>query len=191
MFIRIPLGRDDSPVNSQRTVDAILSSVQWQFALVYLLDIVLFSNSPAYHIEKVRHVLQILCEPETTLELNKYWSSSETIDYLGQAIIPGRLEHAEHTTDAVAKHEHPTTQTKIGSFLGLCSLFGPFVPNFARLAASVNKKLKVDQPKQYRPLDEKEGAAVLSLNESLIGPPVLSLPRTEGSYTLDTDVYYK
>lgn len=46
----------------QRAADIIFASVQWQFAIVYLDDIVVVCKSTADHIEKVLRVLRLLFE---------------------------------------------------------------------------------------------------------------------------------
>lgn len=55
----------------QRTMDMIPSSVEWQFALVHLDDIVIFSNTLEQHIDHVRKVLLLLYNAKATLELKK------------------------------------------------------------------------------------------------------------------------
>lgn len=44
-FILIPFGLKHSPRTFQRDIDVILSQVKWQYALVYLDDVVVFSES--------------------------------------------------------------------------------------------------------------------------------------------------
>lgn len=44
---------------------------------------------------------------------------------------------------------------------------------------------------QLGSLDEKKSALAVSLKGTLIKPPVLALPKTQGPYTLDTDAFGK
>lgn len=53
----------------QRTMDVIRSSVKGQFALVYLDDIMIFSNTLEQHFKHVREVLQLLNMVGATLRL--------------------------------------------------------------------------------------------------------------------------
>lgn len=53
-------GLENAPASFQKAMDVILASGRCQFTLVYLKDIVVFSKSPADHIEQVRRVLELL-----------------------------------------------------------------------------------------------------------------------------------
>lgn len=104
-------------------MDFILSAVKWQFSLVYLGDIVVFSKSPEDHIERIRSVVIFSSDASVTLKLRKYIIFNKTIDYLGLIISQKRLVFASHTTSALRKLQTPTSPTKLRSFPGLCKVF--------------------------------------------------------------------
>lgn len=64
-------------------MDVIPALLRWQFALVSLQDILVFSKSPEVHIEQFRRVLRLLFKAVVLLKLKKYMSFAETIDYQG------------------------------------------------------------------------------------------------------------
>lgn len=88
-------------------MDVILSTVHWQFALVYLAAIEIFSKSPEAYIKHVRHVLTLLHDTGDTNKL-KNWEFFNTIYYLHHVINPRQLAVSLHTIDAVRKLEPPT-----------------------------------------------------------------------------------
>lgn len=61
-FVRIPFALKNDPATFQRATGVILASLRWQLALVYVEDIVLFSKSPAGHMEQILCVLRVLHE---------------------------------------------------------------------------------------------------------------------------------
>lgn len=107
---------------SQRALDIILVSVQLQFAVVYLYDIVMLLKSPYDLVEEVARVLRLLYKAGDTLMLKKCKFCTEKIVYLNHVRRPVRLELANYTTDARMKQEHLTTWTELCSFLGLSNV---------------------------------------------------------------------
>lgn len=66
-------------------------------------------------------------------------------------------------------------------------MFRRFVPNFARIAEPLNRKLRKDEPTKFDSLTTEETEAFETLKSKLVEPPVLALPRGKGRYTVDTD----
>lgn len=135
----MPFELKNTPETFQRAMSVFLATVRWQSALVDLDDIVMSSKLPKDHIEQVRRVLRSLNKNGMTLKLKKSKLLADIIDYSGHVIRPGRLEHAEHTIDAVMKLKHRTTQTELRSFLILCNVCRRFVPTLVHIAAPANK----------------------------------------------------
>jgi RNase H-like domain found in reverse transcriptase len=82
---------------------------------------------------------------------------------------------------------HPTTQTELRSFLGLCNVYRRFVKGFDKIAAPLNILLRKGETPQLSPLSPEQVFAFDTLRNSLLHPPILALPRVEGTFTLDTD----
>lgn len=187
-FNRMSFGLRNALGAFQCTMNVILSSVKWHFAIVYVEDIAIFSKAPELNRDHVRKGLIFLRNPAVTLDLWECWFLKETIDYSGRAILPRRLGIASHTTDPIRCLRAPTNLTNLRSFLGLCNFFRTFVPSFIRLASLLNKKLREDQPKAFGSLNNKETQSTNVLKKELVSPPVLALPNSTGYICLDTDV---
>lgn len=56
-FVQMPFGLNDAPKTFQHAMDIILPPVKWQFALVSLDNIIVFSRSPCDHIEHEKRVV--------------------------------------------------------------------------------------------------------------------------------------
>ena len=186
-FLRIPFGLKNAPATFQRAVNIILSRVKWQYALVYIDDVIIYSNSIEKHFEHVHHVLSLLRQAGITLRLQKYNFFTESVDYLGHTIHPGRLQVARNNLKALREPKAPTNQTEIRSFLGMCNVYRRFIPNFARIANPLNRKLHNGQPVSFEILTDEEYDAFEELKGKLISPPILALPRPGYKYTIDTD----
>jgi hypothetical protein len=93
-------------------------------------------------------VLHCIYRVGLTLNLNKCHFFKDTVDYLGHVIRPGQLSVVEKNTVALKDMTHPTTQTDLRSFLGLCNVYRRFVKGFAKISAPLNILLR----KGERPL---------------------------------------
>lgn len=67
----MPFGHKIAPGTFQLAVDVILSTEKWQYALIYLDDIIEFSGNVGEHMVHVRKVLALLAMESLILKLNK------------------------------------------------------------------------------------------------------------------------
>lgn len=176
-YTRMPFGLCNAPATFQRTMDIVLSGFRWKTYLVYLDDVVVFSDTFDDHLNYVSQVLNCLKTVGFSLKLSKCDFFKEEINYLGHTIRPGKLMVAKNTVEAVKNFKPPETQTHIKSFLGLCNFYRRFVPNFTRIASPFNELLKKGTPAQLPPLNEKQLEAFDKLKQALISPPTLVLPK--------------
>ena len=186
-FLRLPFGLRNAPATFQRAIDIILSGVKWKTCLVYLDDVIVFSPSRQAHLAHVNEALTLLGNSGLSLKLKKCHFFSDTVDYLGHVIRPGRLGVAEKNTTALRTAPLPRTQTELRSFLGLCNVYRRFVPHFSTLAAPLNALLCKGMPPQLGPIPQDGVTAFNTLRDRLLSPPVLALPRAKGQIWLDTD----
>jgi Reverse transcriptase (RNA-dependent DNA polymerase) len=90
----MPFGSRNAPATLQSTVDIVLSGLKWKTCLVYIDDIIVFSQTPEEHL---RHLDEVLCLPYRaglSLKLSKCNFFRDTVSYLGHFIRPGKLEVA-------------------------------------------------------------------------------------------------
>ena len=165
----------------------ILSKVKWQYALVYLDDVIFYSKSVKQHFNQLGEVLSLMHEAGLTLKLPKCYFFRKSVDYLGHIVSPGKLEVAHRGTEAIRKTLPPRTFTEMKSFIGLCNVYRRFVPNFSRIAKPLDKMVCKDHPKVWDNLTDEQMAAFTELRTRLMQPPVLALPKANKPYTIDTD----
>jgi len=132
-------------------------------------------------------VLTLVKKAGVSLKFPKCQFFQDSCDYLGHTISPGKLQVAKKCKEAIMKAFPPRTVKELQSFLGLCNVYRRFVPNFARIAEPLTKKLRKGEPQTFGDLNEEESQAYVRLRDSMISPPVLALPRAGYPYTLDTD----
>jgi hypothetical protein len=108
--------------------------------------VIVFSSSRQAHLQHVNEALTLLGNSGLSLKLKKCHFFSDTVDYLGHVLRPGRLGVAEKNTTALRTAPLPRTQTELRSFLGLCNVYRRFVPHFSALAAPLNALLCKGMP---------------------------------------------
>jgi Reverse transcriptase (RNA-dependent DNA polymerase) len=134
----MPFGFCNAPATFQRALDMLLSKVKWKYALVYLDDIIIYSESLEEHFEQLDSVLSILRKAGATLKLSKCHLFQPSVDYIGHVVYPGKLAVAQKNIDTLAQAHHRSTRTELRSFLGMCNVYRKFVSGFAKIAAPLN-----------------------------------------------------
>lgn len=140
-YTRMPFGLKNVPAMFQRAMNVFLATVKMLFTLFYIGDIITFSKSAKEHLQHIEKVLKLLNCTGMTINLKNFSFLSETIDFRGHFIAPGQLRAATKITEAVKALQYPTRVREQQSTFGLCNVYRLFVPNFAKLAAPLNKKL--------------------------------------------------
>jgi len=187
---RLPFGLCNAPAAFQRAIDMILAGVNWQNALVYLDDLIIFSADAESHLSHLDTVLALLGKHGVTLKAQKCHLFSNEVEYLGHVVRPGRLSMNEKNLKAIKKAVFPKTQTQLRSFLGMCNVYRRFTVDFAKIAKPLNDLNSLKLPKRLSPPTPEEQAAFDKLREQLSHPPILAIPRKEGKYIIDVDASY-
>ena len=102
-FLRMPFGLKNAPATFQRAVDIILFRVKWETALVYLNDVIVYSQTVTEHMMHVREVLRMLHTAGVSLKLAKCAFFDTSVTYLGHVIRPGRLEVERRNVIAIER----------------------------------------------------------------------------------------
>lgn len=149
-------------------------------------DIIFFSKDVDEHIHDVDEILTTLGESVFTLNLKKCRFFSDSFDYLGQLIKPRRLEINQSHTKCLMDAKPPTNRSSLRSFLGIYNVRRRFISDFAGISKKLNKLLRKGPPEQFE-LHEEQLKYFKTFIEQICSPPVLALPRTNLSYSVDTD----
>jgi hypothetical protein len=179
-FKRMPFGLCNAPATFQRALDMILSKIKWNYALVYLDDVIIYPKSKEEHLRHLDEILSLLKGAGASLKLKKCHFFQPTVDYLGHVIHPGKLAVAEKNIDSIKKAIYPKTRTELRSFLGMCNVYRRFVDKFAKIASPLSDLLKKGQPEMLV-LNKEQQDAFNKLKDALIKPPIFLCLRKKSS----------
>ena len=56
----LPMGTQNAPATFQRAMDVVLSGLKWKICLIYIDDILVFSDTWEEHLEHLKQVMQRL-----------------------------------------------------------------------------------------------------------------------------------
>src|SRR6266478_2597089 len=157
-------------------MQGILAPFLWIFSLVYIDDIMVYSQSYEEHLMHLDQVLQAVKEAQIMLSPKKCHFAYTSILLLGQKVSRlGLLTHAKKVK-AIMELATPVNVHTLQSFLGMAIYFSHYIPGHALLAAPLfellRKKVKWEWGKDQE-------TAFCNVQKVLASAPVLGHP-TQG-----------
>ena len=196
-YNRMPMGMTNSPATFQRLMQTCLNDYIFQILLVYLDDIIVYSNTFDEHIERLDRVFTRLREHGLKLKPEKCKFLQHKVTYVGHQISSDGITTDPDKTRAVSEWKPPTTVKELRSFLGFCSYYRRFVKDFARIAGplhqlvnnclhelKVEKKLNVPFMKRW---NSECQTAFDALKTKLTHAPVLGFADYNKPFIVETD----
>ena len=183
-FRVMPFGLTNAPATFQRLMERVLAGLQWKICLVYIDDIIIFSSSIEDHLKQLNEVFTRLRKAGLKLKPKKCHLFKRKVQYLGHVVSESGIETDPEKIEAIKKWERPSNVSEVRSFLGLCSYYRRFVPEFASLARPLIKM--TEKTSKFEWTGEQEEAWLI-LKEKLMSPPILVYPDPSIPFILDTD----
>jgi transposase InsO family protein len=184
-FRVMPFGLKGAPSTFQRLMcQEVLPGHLRKFAMVYLDDIIIYSQSHEEHLKHLRLVLERLqihglcCAPQ------KCHLGAKKINYLGHVVTDQGNYPQEHHLQQIQSATPPKDRRSLRSFLGLCNWLRDYVPNFADLAYPLTDLLGQKKPYRWGTLEQE---AFESVKGALSAPLMLHRPDPNKTFVLQTD----
>ena len=113
-----------------------------KFVVVYLDDIIIYSNSLEEHVDHLREVFQLLRQNELYVKKEKFSFALGEVGFLGHCIKDGKLMMDESKIKAIQEWDPPTKVPQLRSFLGLDNYYRRFIKGNSVRAAPLTDLLK-------------------------------------------------
>jgi hypothetical protein len=183
----IPMGLTNAPATFQRVMnETFADEIDAGFVVVYLDDILVFSQSPEDHMKHLRAVLQKLQDTRFYAKRKKCRFFQTELKYLGFIVGNGQLRPDPSKIQSVVDWPVPTTKDEVRSFLGLTNYFRRFVQGYSGLVRPLTDLLKDASPRILEWTDECN-SAFEHLRWCLTHAPVLQLPRFDKPFEVVAD----
>lgn len=128
-FLVMPMGLRNAPATFQALLNSIFRDYIDEFLVVYLDDILIFSDTKVDHIRHLRIVLTRLREHELYLGSNKYELLREETEFLGLIVGRNGIKMGEDRKRLIREWPIRKNITELRSFLGLVQFFRRIICN--------------------------------------------------------------
>lgn len=183
-FKVMPFGLCNAPATFERLMEQVLRGLNWKTCLVYLDDIIVMGKTFDAHLKNLAEVLQRISSAGLKLSVKKCALFQKEVKYLGHRVTAAGISTDEDKIRAVKDWPRPQNLHELRSFLGLCTYYRRFVPNFASIAASLHELTKKSRTYHWAEAQEK---AFQALKKLLCTAPVLSYPVAGEKFVIDSD----
>ena len=172
-FKKMPFGLCNSPASFQRMMDIVLSGLKWNACLIYLDDVVIFGKTFGEHLKRLDLVLTAIKAAGLRLKISKCNFGETRLKMLGHIVDQDGIHSDPEKVEAARDFPRPKTVKDIQSFIGLCSYYRKFIPNFAEQARPLTILTKDKEPYNWNK-EQEEGFNYLK--ESLVTCATLAHP---------------
>ena len=147
---RMPFGLTNAPATFQRLMESCLGDLHLNWCIIYLDDIIVFSETPREHIKRLCGVFQKLASAGLKLKPSKCEFFKKKITYLGHVVSENGIEVDPKKTEAVQKWPVPKTVTDVRIFLGFTNQYRKFIPKYAHVAGPLNELISGDNSEKKK-----------------------------------------
>ncbi|KAH9266089.1 hypothetical protein BASA83_010829 [Batrachochytrium salamandrivorans] len=153
-FLVMPFGLANAPAQFQRMMNSLFCHMISKFVLVYLDDIVVYSDNLEDHKEHVRQVLQVLKDNNLFCKAEKCHFYQTEIKYLGYIISPNGTSMDPSKISAVQDWPAPKKVRELQVFLGFTNFYRALVSGYSDIYLSFDKAAQEDVPFSWGPEQE-------------------------------------
>ncbi len=179
----MPFGLVNSPSVFQAFVNDVFRDMLNRWVIVYIDDILIYSDSYEDHIKQVRSVLQRLLTHQLYAKFEKCEFHQTSVSFLGYVISSGGVAMEDKKVQAVIDWPQPVTLKELQRFLGFANFYRRFIRNFSTVAAPMTSMLK--RGRQRLVWTPAAIAAFQKLKERFTTAPILHHPDPKREFTVE------
>ncbi|XP_049382777.1 uncharacterized protein LOC125847126 [Solanum stenotomum] len=155
-----------------------------QFVVIYLDDIVVYSNSIEEHVKHLCKVLKVLHDNDLCVKREKCSFAQPTVQFLGHTISHGEIRKDSDKVEAIRDWEASMKVPELRSFFGLANYYRRFIFGYSAIATPLTDLLKKSREWEWNDLCQ---TALEKLKAAITDELVLALPNFTKSFEIHTD----
>ena len=201
-YTRMPFGLCNSPATFQRLMMTIFRSELLEQVLIFLDDVLIFSENFKDHLIRLRLVLSKLRQHKLKIEPSKCHLFKTEVAYLGHRISKEGVSTDPEKVRAIAEWPTPTSPSELLTFLCSAGYYRRFIPKFSQRTSVLYKLVNEDpnkgrKKKPGRKWNSKDPVtwnwtseceeSFESLKRALTTAPILGFADFSKEFILETD----
>ena len=187
-FQVLPFGLTNAPAVFQRLIQQVLMGLNPDsgpdFVAAYIDDIIIFSVDLEQHLHHIQLVLQRIVDTSLKLQPKKCHFMRSEVEYLGHVITPSGLKTNPKLVAAVDEFPVPTNLWELRRFVGMCSYYHRFIPQFSTFTRPLHDLTRKEAIFEWTADCEQ---SFQSLKKRLVEASVLAYPSFQKLFILETD----
>ena len=141
----MPFGFCNAPSTFQGCMEIVFSGLQWKILLIYLDDIIIFSETLETHLDRIRQVFKRLKAAGFKLKPSKCELFRSEVTFLGHLITRNGIRPSPDKVKVMQCWKRPQTVTQVRSFLRFVSYYRRYIKDFSVRVAPLNRLLEAGQ----------------------------------------------
>ena len=178
-YVKVPFGLPQAPAYFQELMTGILKD--FNFAIAYLDDIIIFSKTPEEHLTHIRKVFEKLHSANLSMKLSKCHFFSKETQYIGHILSTKGIHQLPSKMQAIQHMQPPTAPKQVQAFHGLVGYYRKFIKHFAKIRKPLTLLTRQQVKFDWMP---SHHIAFLTLKEAIIQAPILCYPNPNKRYII-------
>ena len=186
----MPFGLCNAPHTFQRLMQNCLGELNLTYCLIYLDDVIVFSDMPEEHLWRMRVVFNCLREHGLKPKSSKCEVFKSEINYLAHHVSQKGVLPSKKNLESIAQCPPPDMYTKVKSFVGLVGHYRHFIKGFAKIAAplyDLTSGDNKDKESEHVDLSPEAHEAFDHLKAACLQASILAFPDFNKPFLLETD----
>ncbi|CAC5395325.1 unnamed protein product [Mytilus coruscus] len=178
----MPINLCNGVATFQRLIEYTLAGLNWQTCLIYIDDIIVFSDSFESHLSRLTDVLDRIALQGLKISSKKCSLFQKQVSFLGHIVLSEGIATYPDQIACVKTWLLPKSMTDVRCFLETCSYYRKFIKIFSEIARPLHKLRK--QRKIVLLIGPMNA---MKLQMTLMSVPILGYPDMTKQFILDTD----
>ncbi len=180
----MPYGLTNAPATFQCLMEKVLQGYISKKCLLYLDDVIVFSNTFKEVLDNLMAILYRLKEYNLNLKAKECSFFQRRVNFLGHIVSENGIECDPVKIEKIKDLLPPKTKTGIRAILGLGNYYRQFIKGFSIICEPLQRLTSNDVDFSWR---EREQILLDKLKEAFCSAPILAYPDHEGEFIIDTD----